>query len=135
MNWVVPLSDIKFGTEEKAAVQSVLDSGWLTMGEVTRTFEEAFSLYTSAKYCFAVSNATVALHMACLACGIKPGDEVIVYWDGAEYDYRVRETFTVEPDDETVLVRDGEDRLTLYTCRPRFLGDTRTVVVAEPVTR
>jgi len=70
-----------------------------------------------------------------LLYALEQGDEVIVYWDGAEYDYRVRETFTVEPDDETVLVREGEDRLTLYTCRPRFLGDTRTVVVAEPVAR
>ncbi len=78
MTWRIPLSDIRFDSEEKDAVLRVLESGWLTMGEVTRTFEEAFGLYTSAKHCFAVSNATVALHMACLACGIKPGDEVIV---------------------------------------------------------
>lgn len=63
---------------------------------------------------------------------LGPGDVVIVYWDGTEYDYRVRETFTVKPDDDQVLVRDGENRLTLYTCRPRFLGDSRTVVIAEP---
>lgn len=78
MNWIVPLSDIKFGIEEKMAVQSVLDSGWLTMGAVTQQFEEEFKAYTGAKHALAVSNATVALHMACDALGIGPGDEVIV---------------------------------------------------------
>jgi len=78
MNWIVPLSDIKFGDEEKNAVQAVLDSGWLTMGGITQKFEEEFRAYTGAKHAFAVSNATVALHMACLALGIGPGDEVIV---------------------------------------------------------
>ncbi len=78
MNWVVPLSDIQFGPEEKNAVQSVLDSGWLTMGAITQAFEEEFKQYTGAKHALAVSNATVALHMACLALGIGSGDEVIV---------------------------------------------------------
>lgn len=78
MNWKVPLSDIKFDKEEKEAVQAVLESGWLTMGLVTQQFEEEFKAYTGAKYALAVSNATVALHMACLALGIGPGDEVIV---------------------------------------------------------
>lgn len=78
MNWKVPLSDIQFGNEEKDAVQAVLDSGWLTMGAVTQQFEEDFKTYTGAKHALAVSNATVALHMACLALGIGAGDEVIV---------------------------------------------------------
>jgi len=78
MNWIVPLSDVKFGVEEQEAVRAVLESGWLTMGEVTGRFEEEFKTYTGAKHAFAVSNATVALHMACLALGIGPGDEVIV---------------------------------------------------------
>jgi len=78
MNWIVPLSDIKFGIAEKDAVQEVLDSGWLTMGSVTQKFEEEFKQYTGAKHALAVSNATVALHMACVGLGIGPGDEVIV---------------------------------------------------------
>jgi dTDP-4-amino-4,6-dideoxygalactose transaminase len=78
MNWRVPLSDIKFGKEEKDAVQAVLESGWLTMGSVTQNFEEEFKSYTGAKHALAVSNATVALHMACIALGLRPGDEVIV---------------------------------------------------------
>ena len=78
VNWIIPLSDIKFEKEEQDAVREVLESGWLTMGAVTQKFEEEFAVYTGARHALAVSNATVALHMACLALGIGPGDEVIV---------------------------------------------------------
>lgn len=78
MGWDIPLSDMKFGPEEINAVSSVLESGWLTMGAITQKFEDEFKQYTGAKHAFAVSNATVALHMACLGLGIGPGDEVIV---------------------------------------------------------
>jgi dTDP-4-amino-4,6-dideoxygalactose transaminase len=78
LNWLVPLSDVKFGMEEINAVTAVLESGWLTMGAVTAEFEKEFAAYTGAKHALAVSNATVALHMACLGLDIGPGDEVIV---------------------------------------------------------
>lgn len=76
--WRVPLSDIDIGTGEISAVQNVLQSRWLTMGGVTQDFESAFENYTGAKHALAVTNATAALHMACMAIGLKPGDEVIV---------------------------------------------------------
>jgi len=78
MNWRVPLSDVKFDRAEIDAVTEVLESGWLTMGAVTAEFEKEFAAYSGAKYALAVSNATVALHMACLALGLGPGDEVIL---------------------------------------------------------
>ena len=78
MNWIVPLADLDFGQEEETAVLEVLRSRWLTMGAVTSRFEESFAELVGAKYAFAVSNATVALHMACEALGVGPGDEVIV---------------------------------------------------------
>lgn len=78
MTWNVPLSDVKFSSEELEAVRVVLESGWLTMGAVTEEFEREFAAYTGAKHALAVSNATAALHLACLALGIGAGDEVIV---------------------------------------------------------
>jgi dTDP-4-amino-4,6-dideoxygalactose transaminase len=78
MNWRIPLSDIDFGPEEADAVQSVITSRWLTMGAITQEFEQAFAAYTGAHYALGVANATAALHMACLALGLGPGDEVIV---------------------------------------------------------
>lgn len=78
MNWRVPLSDLDYGAEEETAVVNVLKSRWLTMGEVTQEFEKEFAALTGAKYSFAVSNATQALHLACTTLGIGAGDEVIV---------------------------------------------------------
>jgi dTDP-4-amino-4,6-dideoxygalactose transaminase len=78
MNWAIPLSDIDFGPEETAAVLDVLESRWLTMGGVTQAFESEFSAYVGAKHALAVTNCTAALHMACLAIGLGPGDEVIL---------------------------------------------------------
>lgn len=78
MDWRVPLADLDIDQEEKRAVIDVLDSRWLTMGAVSQRFEEQFAAAVGVRYAVAVSNGTVALHMACLALGIGPGDEVIV---------------------------------------------------------
>lgn len=77
-DWRIPLSDIDFGAEEISSVEEVLKSRWLTMGRVTQEFESAFAAYSHAKHALAVTNATAALHMACMAIGLKPGDEAIV---------------------------------------------------------
>jgi dTDP-4-amino-4,6-dideoxygalactose transaminase len=78
MEWVVPLADLNYGVEEEEAVLEVIRGRWLTMGSVTLDFEQAFAQYIHAEHALAVSNATVALHLACLAAGVGPGDEVIV---------------------------------------------------------
>jgi dTDP-4-amino-4,6-dideoxygalactose transaminase len=78
MNWRVPLADLDFGEEENQSVLDVLKSRWLSMGGVTQEFEIRFAAAVGAKYARAVSNATVALHLACLALDIGPGDEVVV---------------------------------------------------------
>ena len=78
MEWRIPLSDIDFGPEEEQAVLQVVRSRWLTMGAVTQQFEQEFADYVHARHAIAVTNATAALHLACVACGLGPGDEVIV---------------------------------------------------------
>jgi dTDP-4-amino-4,6-dideoxygalactose transaminase len=77
MEWRIPLSDIDFGQEEVVAVQQVVQSRWLTMGAVTQEFEQEFAAYVHAKHAIAVTNATAALHLACLVAGLKPGDEAV----------------------------------------------------------
>ena len=74
----MPLSDIDFGAEEAEAVQQVVKSRWLTMGAVTQAFEREFATYVGACHAIAVTNATAALHMACVASGLGPGDEAIL---------------------------------------------------------
>ncbi len=75
--WQVPLFDIAFSHQELEAVQKVLQSGWLTMGPVTQEFEGAFADFLGVKHAIAVSSCTAALHLAAVALGIGPGDEVI----------------------------------------------------------
>lgn len=78
MDWIVPLADVNFDEQEQKAVQEVIQGGWLSMGPVTKQFEQKFAEFVRADYALAVTNATAALHLACLAAGIGPGDEVIV---------------------------------------------------------
>lgn len=59
------------------AVSKVLQSSYLTCGPEVSGLEEELCKYTGAKYAAAVSNGTAALHCACIAAGIGPGDEVI----------------------------------------------------------
>jgi dTDP-4-amino-4,6-dideoxygalactose transaminase len=78
MNWKIPLSDIEIGDTEVAAVEKVLRSKWLSMGGVTQEFEQAFARFLGVKHAFAITNATAALHLAYMALGLGPGDEVVV---------------------------------------------------------
>jgi dTDP-4-amino-4,6-dideoxygalactose transaminase len=78
MEWRIPLSDIDFGPEEEQAVLEVVKSRWLTMGAVTQQFEAEFAAYVRARHAIGVTNATAALHMACVAAGLGPGDEAIL---------------------------------------------------------
>lgn len=64
--------------EDVNAVVECLRSDYLTCGPATERFEVALRDVTGAAYVTAVSNGTAALHVACLAAGIGPGDEVIV---------------------------------------------------------
>jgi dTDP-4-amino-4,6-dideoxygalactose transaminase len=77
MAWKIPLADVKFGPEELEAVNQVLSSGWLSQGPVVQRFEAAFAQFIGAKYAFAVANGTAALHLACQALELSPGDEVL----------------------------------------------------------
>ena len=76
--WVVPLTDVTMTEEDVEAVLDCLRSGWLTMGPRTAAFEQALSEWTGATHAAAVSSGTAALHLASLAAGLGPGDEVIV---------------------------------------------------------
>src|SRR3954469_7106220 len=78
MSWRVPLADVVIAEEDLAAVVDTYRSGWLSMGPRTEELEAAFAAYTGARHALAVANGTAALHLACLAAGLGPGDEVVV---------------------------------------------------------
>ncbi|MEW5854728.1 MAG: DegT/DnrJ/EryC1/StrS family aminotransferase [Myxococcota bacterium] len=73
----VPLSRPIISDDEKQAVMKVLDSGMLAQGPVVEKFEQAFAKDVGVEHAIAVSSGTAALHVALLAHGIGPGDEVI----------------------------------------------------------
>jgi dTDP-4-amino-4,6-dideoxygalactose transaminase len=79
VTWRVPLFALNFDSRERDAAAAVVESGWLTMGERTIAFEEAFAAFLGGGVaCTAVSSCTAALHMALLALGVGPGDEVVI---------------------------------------------------------
>jgi dTDP-4-amino-4,6-dideoxygalactose transaminase len=73
----VPFSPPDIGPEEIAEVIATLESGWLSTGPRVRQFEAAFAAYTQAPHALALNSCTAGLHLALLASGIGPGDEVI----------------------------------------------------------
>jgi len=78
MKYKYPVSDIDFDQREFEAVNKIIASKWLTMGEVTKAFEDEFARSIGVKHAIAVANGTAALHLAIKGLGITNGDEVIV---------------------------------------------------------
>ncbi len=76
--WAVPLADVLVDDELRAAVDSVISSGWWSMGPRVLEFEEAFAEFCDVRHALAVANGTAALHLALLAAGCGPGDEVVL---------------------------------------------------------
>lgn len=79
----IPFLDLKAGylelqAEFDAAARRVLESGWYILGEEVAAFEQEYAAYCGANYCIGVANGLDALHLALLALGIEPGDEVII---------------------------------------------------------
>lgn len=74
---MIPYGRQMIDEDDIQAVEEVLRGDFLTTGPKITEFEQAVCDYTGAKYAVAIANGTAALHAACFAAGIKPGDEVI----------------------------------------------------------
>ncbi len=74
---MIPIAKPLMGDAEKKAIIAVLDSGVLAQGVVVEQFEKDFAAAIGARHAIAVSSGTTALHLALLAHGVGPGDEVI----------------------------------------------------------
>jgi perosamine synthetase len=74
---MIPITKPMMGENEAEAAQRVILSGWTSQGPEVAAFEKEFAEYVGAPYACAVSSCTTALHLALLALGVQPGDEVI----------------------------------------------------------
>lgn len=74
----VPITKPLFDKSEEKAILEPLRSGWVMQGPKVQEFENIVSNYTGTKYAKSTSSGSTALHLSLLACGINPGDEVIV---------------------------------------------------------
>ncbi len=73
---MIPYGRQQISEEDVAAVAAVLRSDFLTQGPATPAFEAALARYVGAPHAVAVNSATSALHIACIALGVEPGDWV-----------------------------------------------------------
>lgn len=76
-NATIPIAKPCIDEREADAARRVILSGWITQGPEVAAFEHEFAESVAAPYACAVSNCTTALHLALLAAGVGPGDEVI----------------------------------------------------------
>ena len=74
---MIPIASPQLGSEERAAVDRVLQSGIIAQGPEVAKFEDEFAKMCGVKYAVATSNGTTAGHLVMIASGIGPGDEVI----------------------------------------------------------
>jgi perosamine synthetase len=74
---VINIAKPQLGEEEKHAVVEVMDSGMIAQGTRVKAFEQAFAEMCGVKHTIATTSGTNALHVALLATGVGPGDEVI----------------------------------------------------------
>jgi dTDP-4-amino-4,6-dideoxygalactose transaminase len=116
------------GAAEKAALAEVVDSGWLTMGDRVRRFEEAFAALHGVADAVAVSSATAALQLSLAAFDVGPGDEVLV----PSMSFVATASVVVHAGAMPVFVdveADDRPHMSLDDARERVTGRTRAIIV------
>jgi dTDP-4-amino-4,6-dideoxygalactose transaminase len=117
------------GEEEAAAAAAAVASGWIAQGPRVAEFEEAFAAAVGAGHAVAVSSCTAGLHLAMVAAGIGPGDEVIVpslSFIATANAVRYVGALPVFAD-----VEEATQNLVPQTVLPHLTGRTRAVILVD----
>lgn len=105
----IPFYQPSITEREIRAVVQTLRSGWLTTGPKTKKFEKRFARYVGAKHAVALNSCTAGLHLALVASGVGPGDEVIV----PTYTFAASAETVIHAGAKPVLVDSESDTLNL----------------------
>jgi len=77
MEYKIPLFKLNFDDKEIQAVSETIRSQWISTGPKCEELEKLFQDMLHVKYAISLTNCTAALHLACILCDIKEGDEVL----------------------------------------------------------
>ena len=132
MDWKVQLFKLNFDNREIDAVSETLKSGWITMGQRTLDFENAYAqLLGEDVKCLAVSNGTAALHIACLALGVGPDDEVIVPGQTFVADLNVVKMCRAEPVVADVTDVDSDWAMDPKDIEAKITSKTKAIMIVH----
>jgi dTDP-4-amino-4,6-dideoxygalactose transaminase len=127
--FVIPLVKPYLDDDELNEIAQVLSSGYLTQGPKTAEFERRVAELTGAKYAFAMSSCTTALHLALVVLDIQPGDEVLV----ADYTFPATANVVVQLGATPVLVDINLDTFTMdpEDLRRKITFQTKAVIPVD----
>ena len=126
---MIPVMRPWLGQEEAEAAAQAVASGWVAQGPRVREFEEAFAAAIGAPHAVAVSSCTAALHLALIASGIGPGDEVIV--PSLSFIATANAVRYVGAQPVFADVDLATQNLTPETVEPHLTGRTRAVILVD----
>ena len=125
----IPVMRPWLGEEEAQAAAAAVASGWVAQGPRVAQFEAAFAEALGAAHAVAVSSCTTALHLALIAAGIGPGDEVVA--PSLSFIATMNAARYVGADPVFADVDPATLNLVPTTIEPRLTGKTRAVIVAD----
>jgi len=125
----IPVMRPWLGEEEAQAAAAAVASGWVAQGPRVAQFEAAFAEALGAAHAVAVSSCTTALHLALIAAGIGPGDEVVA--PSLSFIATMNAARYVGADPVFADVDPATLNLVPATIEPRLTGKTRAVIVAD----
>jgi dTDP-4-amino-4,6-dideoxygalactose transaminase len=126
---MIPVMKPWLGQEEAEAAAQAVASGWVAQGPRVREFEEGFAAAIGTPHAVAVSSCTAALHLALIASGIGPGDEVVV--PSLSFIATANAVRYVGAQPIFADVDLATQNLTPETVEPHLTGRTRAVILVD----
>jgi len=126
---MIPVMRPWLGEEEAEAAAGAVASGWIAQGPRVEEFEEAFAAAVGTPHAVAVSSCTTALHLALIAAGIGPGDEVVV--PSLSFIATANSVRYVGAQPVFADVDLTTQNLTPETVQPRMTSRTRAVILVD----